>query len=384
MSNLLALIRYCKENPDDDIPRLVLADWMEEHGDPERAEFIRLQCAMSAGSLPWAQGSPRADELFNRNRTRWLGELNEQGGFRCFRRGFIQIGNRSRSEAQLNELSSPEVEWIDAFKYSFTPSGGCRLGPLTGAPFMRELVEIDLWADDEQGVDWDGTTNYVVGRDVLHDLLAVPELPLLRKLSIRHYEFTPDDFVALLQAPWFAQVTHLVLVRGWAGRTLCRLLGTRRTTTGLTSLSVYDESQGLDDQAVAALCQATHLKALRELDLSHNASITDDGLRALAGSALLGRLHRISLRGCQGITDDGIAAFANSPNAVGLRELDLSSTRIGQQGANALVGSSTLSQLRLVTLLRSALTEELSQGRSADELQRLRERWGSGRVKVSF
>ena len=32
------------ENPDDDTPRLIYADWLEENGDPDRAEFIRLQC----------------------------------------------------------------------------------------------------------------------------------------------------------------------------------------------------------------------------------------------------------------------------------------------------------------------------------------------------
>jgi uncharacterized protein (TIGR02996 family) len=31
-------------DPDDDTPRLVYADWLEEHGEPERAEFIRCQC----------------------------------------------------------------------------------------------------------------------------------------------------------------------------------------------------------------------------------------------------------------------------------------------------------------------------------------------------
>jgi uncharacterized protein (TIGR02996 family) len=29
------------ENPDDDTPRLVYADWLDEHGDPARTEFIR-------------------------------------------------------------------------------------------------------------------------------------------------------------------------------------------------------------------------------------------------------------------------------------------------------------------------------------------------------
>jgi uncharacterized protein (TIGR02996 family) len=35
------------ENPDDDVSRLVIADWYEENGQPERAEFIRIQIRLS-------------------------------------------------------------------------------------------------------------------------------------------------------------------------------------------------------------------------------------------------------------------------------------------------------------------------------------------------
>jgi uncharacterized protein (TIGR02996 family) len=38
----LALLEQAKETPEDDSPRLVLADWLDEHGDAERAEFIRV------------------------------------------------------------------------------------------------------------------------------------------------------------------------------------------------------------------------------------------------------------------------------------------------------------------------------------------------------
>ena len=34
-------------NPDSDTPRLMYADWLEEHGDPDRAAFIRVQCEIA-------------------------------------------------------------------------------------------------------------------------------------------------------------------------------------------------------------------------------------------------------------------------------------------------------------------------------------------------
>ena len=40
------LLRAVFATPDDDLPRLVLADWWDEHGQPERAEFVRLAIAL--------------------------------------------------------------------------------------------------------------------------------------------------------------------------------------------------------------------------------------------------------------------------------------------------------------------------------------------------
>ena len=36
-----ALLQAVVESPADDLPRLVAADWLDEHGDAERAEIIR-------------------------------------------------------------------------------------------------------------------------------------------------------------------------------------------------------------------------------------------------------------------------------------------------------------------------------------------------------
>ncbi len=54
-------IRAVCADPFDDGPRLLMADWLEERGGPgdgDRAEFIRVQCAIAAGA-------GRETELFN-------------------------------------------------------------------------------------------------------------------------------------------------------------------------------------------------------------------------------------------------------------------------------------------------------------------------------
>jgi uncharacterized protein (TIGR02996 family) len=63
MNERAALLRAICETPDDDTPRLVFADWLQEHGEEERAEFIRVQCeaarlAADDSRDNWCAGPP--------------------------------------------------------------------------------------------------------------------------------------------------------------------------------------------------------------------------------------------------------------------------------------------------------------------------------------
>ncbi len=101
------------EHPGDDAPRLIYADWLEDHGDPQRAEFIRVQVELEplrshghgsnnpAGAychvcFRAAQLERREAELLDANAHDWLFELPP--GMRpllpdairdTFRRGFV-------------------------------------------------------------------------------------------------------------------------------------------------------------------------------------------------------------------------------------------------------------------------------------------------------
>lgn len=74
----VAFIRHMAESPDDRTPRLIFADGVEEHGDPERAELIRVQCSMTYKDHLYPPVSPllaREGELLARFQSRWLAEL---------------------------------------------------------------------------------------------------------------------------------------------------------------------------------------------------------------------------------------------------------------------------------------------------------------------
>src|SRR5215471_13106330 len=52
MSDRDALLAAIRAQPDEDTPRLVFADYLDEHDEPERAAFIRTQVEL-ARTPPW-------------------------------------------------------------------------------------------------------------------------------------------------------------------------------------------------------------------------------------------------------------------------------------------------------------------------------------------
>ena len=69
----VAFVQAITENPEDDSPRLVYADWLDEHGQPERAEFIRVQCQLARV----ATGDPRRSRLEAREQELLSGHVEE-------------------------------------------------------------------------------------------------------------------------------------------------------------------------------------------------------------------------------------------------------------------------------------------------------------------
>src|SRR5262245_37608955 len=71
-------LRMIIENPDDDGPRLVYADWLEEQGEAERAEFIRVQCELArlpAASPDRCRLAARQEGILEACRSEWFGAV---------------------------------------------------------------------------------------------------------------------------------------------------------------------------------------------------------------------------------------------------------------------------------------------------------------------
>src|SRR5688572_22453465 len=96
MSERDAFLRAIAAEPSDDTVRLAFADWLDEHDEPERAEFIRLQIERERAK-PFGDASAptkREKALLDAHLAEWLGplaDLDEYSGFGpTFRRGFVE------------------------------------------------------------------------------------------------------------------------------------------------------------------------------------------------------------------------------------------------------------------------------------------------------
>jgi uncharacterized protein (TIGR02996 family) len=76
------LLQTCARIPDDDVPRLLLADWYDDHKQPEKAEFIRLQVSaarVESGDDSDGLADLRAATILNGNREEWEREPKRFG-----------------------------------------------------------------------------------------------------------------------------------------------------------------------------------------------------------------------------------------------------------------------------------------------------------------
>src|SRR5262249_19654383 len=92
MSTQRALLQAVIDDPEDDAPRLVFADWLEDNGQPDRSAFIRAGVELARTD----EDDPRRPDLVRREQSllarnpAWRQEVAKALRPRAeFRRGFI-------------------------------------------------------------------------------------------------------------------------------------------------------------------------------------------------------------------------------------------------------------------------------------------------------
>jgi uncharacterized protein (TIGR02996 family) len=346
MTDADALLAAAVAAPEDDLPRLVFADWLDEHGDPDRAEFIRLQIALARGQADEpAVAAARARELLAEHKPAWeIPGLQPAG--QSFRRGFVE-GLRMAAEpfvahAERISRAAPVVE----------------LRLQTAAPFLVDLATVP-WLDRVETLDL-RANNHLAPR--LGPFFAAARLPRLRALNLQNTGLAGDDYDTLAAAAGgLPRLERLVLSGNYVGDAGCERLAGARSLAGLRELVMRCDmiafSDAIHAAGAAALAESPHLTDLRSLDLAGH-HIGDAGLRALAHSPNAAALEvlDVSQNDVGEVGDSGVEALTESPHLGRLRRLDLTRNRLGRLGAAALARWPHLPRMEAVILTAGGLT----------------------------
>src|SRR5262245_56029773 len=146
MSDEKALLAAIWEHPHEDTPRLMYADWLQENGQPERAEFIRVQIELAQLDASWDDLPPalvrREQELWKKWRARWRAHLPKERRSCDFHRGFPMFEMSFPSSRNLLALTVADLEHAPLMRYNGVVRGSVLLDALKwpGLRFQLELA----------------------------------------------------------------------------------------------------------------------------------------------------------------------------------------------------------------------------------------------------
>lgn len=372
MSNESALLAAIWEHPHEDTPRLVYADWLQENDQPERAEFIRVQCALAQfdrwdDSPQKAELERREEQLWKRHAKAWkahLPKLLHAAPFRC---GFPAPRRRATIGSKFVKMTAADFEGAPLWDFRINSAEKHLARVFASALMTRvETLEIpvgeikrpELLADAafknlatlHIGANWIGGAGVAA-------LAANPALGHLRDLDLGGNELTDATFGALVAAPWFPGLRALNLGGNRFGEEGLRTLIWAETgalrTLGLRGMSAGDDGKRFGDAALAELCRSPRLAGLRELDLGIN-YIGPSGARVLASAETAFRLRALHLDNSN-LDDTAAESLAAWPGLATVETLILSSNPIGPRGGRALARSPHLGRVRALWLMHTPL-----------------------------
>jgi uncharacterized protein (TIGR02996 family) len=269
-------------HPDDDAPRLVYADWLEENGQPDRAGFIRAQVQrLRAGpGAPEEELRRREGYQLAREQAAWRERLGSGHAVLTLVRGFVEgVGTSAtnwlkQGRAMLEATPLRQLKLYDA---------GKRRKALFASDTLARLTRLDL--NDNK-----------LGDDGVRALAGCAHLANLTRLDLANNEISASGAQALALSPHLANLT------------------------------VLDLSSNTIGEGATAIATSPHLKKLKELFLGGN-GIGDAGAKALAASPNLAGLEELMLF-VNEIGAAGAKALTSSPHLKGLRKLYLNQNAI--------------------------------------------------------
>lgn len=277
--------------PDDDTPRLVFADWLDERAegdDAARAALIRAQCQLehlAPATKPRRALEKQAKTILKEHGGRWTQALRDAkiAGEWAFRRGFLDgITMSATVFAQKAKALFALAPTICTARF---PIASNEVARLAGCEYLGRLASVDI-------SDMCGCGHCPIHND-LRALFNSKHTQSLTTLNIADNRMDAAGAKRLAASKALAGLTALDLSENPLGAEGILALGKSKHLKQLNTLNLYDT--GLGESGVEALAALTNLPALKYLDLSSNRIASVTAIRALVASPLVAQLSSLNL-----------------------------------------------------------------------------------------
>jgi uncharacterized protein (TIGR02996 family) len=397
MSDAAALLKAIVAHADEDTPRLAYADWLDEHDEPARAEFIRVQVALAAGApsdADYPDLIERWHEVMARVRLRlseWEPERPEGVRFygpmhhmhdEDFRRGFPEVvegdwgaGQRTPADAvadafctklaevfatttvrslELNGVTPQQLERILNARGAELVCG-LSVSPILEGPTARDDVVSTIINARCAGTLERLRFGFYLPREGSLALAAAKGFERLREFDCLNMGCTLKHVARFSSAPWFKQL-RTVQMRVFAQDVFRAFIGclgklqelhtiefpdflaeaarSFATTKGFAKLGRLLLTGCQISAADAANLAKARFPSLAVLELPR-CGLKNDAIEKLCLAKWASQL-RVLYLGKNAIGDKGLVALSKSPAAAGLRILQLGDNPIGKTALAAL------------------------------------------------
>jgi uncharacterized protein (TIGR02996 family) len=220
-----AFLQAIIESPDDDTLRLVFADWLEEHGDAERAELIRLQCSLNSPPPESPRLAPIQERVNMHERLNLLLQPRRNDFLSPLTRVGLRFGEETRFVEEMQEecvIAHLKPVFRRGFVEEITVPGRESLQRFirhAGALFRLtplqhlQVTEVRGWSQSyDQGYSIGCYTPMIDSprEPDLRALVELPEMARLRTLLLR-LDIGSEEARVLADSPFLTDQTRLLL-----------------------------------------------------------------------------------------------------------------------------------------------------------------------------
>ncbi len=373
------LIEQVLAHPGDDAPRLLHADWLEEHGD-SRGELIRVQCKL-AGMDPvepeYGELLLREESLLEQHQAAWLRNqpkfqdfalgvprqqrfCNKSGQWReVYHRGYPGYGTFSHPSAA-NAVYQSVVKHAPVQRVSFRTSlkGWLdRADELTALHGVKGLMLVESsqlslgdssWLKDPPWTSLEELSITPRQPASLQQMAGSASYKNLKRLECNWLNPHPEGVHGLIESGVVAGLQQL----DWQGPSFAGHIPALFTDS--MALRKLTAGSMLTDADNADFFNAPGLHHLTELNIGH-----ESPGEFLAGLLESGNFPHLRLLGVGNLnTRQSIDTREFPPGAASLRQLDLSNARINARTLKAICQSPSLANLTHLDVRNLALSDK--------------------------